>query len=126
MLVPAQRSTLEKMMKQQRGHRHKHIVQAVRTLICRRSLGQWILGAIGRSGQKPLQKKENTRWTTLSYTSGHKEVSSVCSRKFHVRDAVAVNTSQKTADETGQPSVLKHREDPGMIDDGKGSRKVRQ
>ena len=71
-------------------------------------------------------KKETTRWTTLSHTSGHKELSSVCSREFQVRDAVPVNTSQEAAEKTGQPSVLEHREDPGVIDTGIGSSKVSQ
>ena len=35
-----------------------------------------------------IAKKESTRWTTLSYTSSHKELSSVSSREFHVRDTV--------------------------------------
>ena len=73
-----------------------------------------------------IAKKETTRWTTLSYTSSHKELSSVSSREFHVRDAVAINTSQEAADKTGQLSVLEHREDPGMIDTGIGGSKVSQ
>ena len=71
-------------------------------------------------------KKETTRWTTLSYTSGHKELSSVCSREFHVRDAVLVNTSQEATETGRQSSVLEHREDPGMIDTGIGSGIVSQ
>ena len=35
-------------------------------------------------------KKETTRRTTLSYSSGHEELSPFCSRKFHVCDAVLV------------------------------------
>ena len=71
-------------------------------------------------------KKETTRWTTLSYTSGQKELSSVCSREFHVRGAVAVNTSQEAAEKPGQSSVLEHRDDPEVIDTGIGSSKVSQ
>ena len=69
-------------------------------------------------------KKETTRWTTLSYTSGHQELSSFCSREFHVRGAV-INTSQEAANKTGQLSVLEHREDPGMIDIGIAERTQR-
>ena len=57
MLAPAQTSTLEKMMKQRRDRQRKHIVHAARTPNCRRSLGSLILGAIGKSGQRPLQKE---------------------------------------------------------------------
>ena len=71
-------------------------------------------------------KKETTRWTTLSYTSGHKEFSSVCSREFHVHDAVAVNTLQEATEKAGQSSVLDHREDAGVIDTGIASSKVSQ
>ena len=49
-----------------------------------------------------------------------------CSREFHVRDAVAVNTSEAAADKTGQTSVLKHREDPGVIDTLKYSGEANQ
>ena len=70
--------------------------------------------------------KETTRWTTLSYTSGHKELSSICSREFHVCDSVPVNTSQEATEKGGQSSVLDHREDPGVIDTGIGGSKVSQ
>ena len=49
------------MMKQQRDHRRKHIVQAARTLNYRRSLQQLILGAIGKSNQIPLQKESHSQ-----------------------------------------------------------------
>ena len=48
-------------------------------------------------------KKETTRRTTLSSSSGHKELSSFCSRKFHVCDAVSVNISQKRQRKAGNP-----------------------
>ena len=38
-------------------------------------------------------KKETTRWTTLSHTSGQKELSPSCSREFHMRGTVVVNSS---------------------------------
>ena len=38
-------------------------------------------------------KKETTRWTALSYSSCHQELSSFCSCKFHVCDAVLANAS---------------------------------
>ena len=71
-------------------------------------------------------KKETTRWTALSHTPGHKKLSPGCSREFHVRGAVAANTSQEAADKTGQLSVLEHGEDPGVIDTGIGNSKVCQ
>ena len=43
-----------------------------------------------------------------------------------MRGAVAVNTPQEAADNTGQLSVLEHREDPGVIDTGIGSSKICQ
>ena len=33
-------------------------------------------------------KKKAARWTALSYTPGHEELSPSCSGEFHVRDAV--------------------------------------
>ena len=71
-------------------------------------------------------KKETTRRTALSYTSGHRELSSVCFRELHVRGTVVVNTSQEGTEKAGQSSVLGHREDPGMIDAGIGSSEVCQ
>ena len=71
-------------------------------------------------------EKETTRGTTLSYSSGHKELSPFCSREFHVRSVVVINTSQEATEKTGQPSALKHREDPGVIDTGISSSKVNQ
>ena len=68
-------------------------------------------------------KKETTRKSTLSYSSGHKQF---CSCKFHVCDAVFVNTSQEATEEARQPNVLKHREDPGVIDTGICSGEVSQ
>ena len=63
-------------------------------------------------------KKETTCRTTLSYSSNHMELSPFCSRKFHVCDAVYMNTSQEAPEKTKQPSVLKHREDPVVIEIG--------
>ena len=71
-------------------------------------------------------KKKATRWTTLSYSPGHKELSPGCSREFHVSDAVPINTSQEAADKIRQFSLLDHGEDPGVIDAGLGGSKVRQ
>ena len=79
-----------------------------------------------KDGIERYCKYEAARRTTLPDTPGHKELSSVGSREFHVRDAVAVYTSQGAADRTGQPSVLEHKEDPGVVDAGVGSGKVRQ
>ena len=62
----------------------------------------------------------------LTYTLGHEELSSGCSREFHVRGSVVINTSQQAADTNRSFSSLDHREDPGMIDAGIGSSRVRQ
>ena len=106
---------------QQQGRQHKHIgFQAV-----------WVpwdnsLLEPSEDSFKSHRKKESTRQTTPSHTCGHKELSSGGSREFHVRDAVAANTTQEAADEPGQLSVLKYREDPGVIDTGISSSKVCQ
>ena len=71
-------------------------------------------------GSKAIAKKETTRRTTLSYSSGHEELPSFFSREFHVCDAVPVNTSQETTEKGWQSSVLELREDPGVIDTGIG------
>ena len=60
-------------------------------------------------GSKAIAKKEPIRRTTLSYSSGHQELSSFCSRKFNVCDAVPVHdTPQEAAEKAGQSSVLEH------------------
>ena len=41
-------------------------------------------------------------------------------------DAVFMNTSQEATEKVGKPSVLKHREDPGVLDTGISSGKVSQ
>ena len=71
-------------------------------------------------------KKKATRRTASSYTSGHQELSPFCSHKFLVRDAVPANTSQEATEKARQPSVLKHREDPGVIDTGTCGGKISQ
>ena len=69
-------------------------------------------------------KQKTARWTALSYTSGHKELSPSCSCEFHVRGAVDINTSQEATDKIRQFCFLEHGEDPGVIDAGIGSSKV--
>ena len=71
-------------------------------------------------------KKKAARRTALSYTPGNKELSPGCSREFHVRGTVVVNTSQESADKIRQFRLLDHGKDPGVIDAGIGGSKVRQ
>ena len=71
-------------------------------------------------------KKKTARWTALSYSSGHKKLSPSCSREFHVRGAVFMNTSREAADKIRQFCLLIHGEDPGVIDAEIGGSKVRQ
>ena len=71
-------------------------------------------------------KKKAARWTALSYTPGHEELSPSCSGEFHVRDAVVINTSHEAADKLRQFCFLNNGEDPGVIDAGIGGSKVRQ
>ena len=71
-------------------------------------------------------KKKAARWTALSYTSGHKEVSPSCSRDFHVLGAVVKNTSQDAADNIKQFCLLNHGKDSRVIDAGIGGSKFRQ
>ena len=74
---------------------------------------------------RPLQKG-NHSLDSLVLQPGHKELSQGRPREFHVRDAVAVNTSQEAADKTRQLCVLEHGEDPGVMDAGIGSSKLCQ
>ena len=60
-------------------------------------------------GSKAIAKKETTRRRTLSYSSGHKELSSFCSREFYVCDVVAVNTSQEAKIRATQCSRAQRR-----------------
>ena len=65
-------------MKQRRDRQRECIVQAARIPGCRGSLGS-----------KAIAKKE---------TAGQKELSSFCSREFHVCDAVLVNISKEATE----------------------------
>ena len=98
----------EKRVMQQRDRQRKRNEQVAKTPSCPGSLGKLTLGAIGRLGQRPLhqKKKETTRRTSLSYSSGHKELSSFCSREFHVCDDVPVNSSQEATEKAKQSSAL--------------------
>ena len=62
------------------------------------------------------RKQEPSRWTSLSNSSGHEELSSSRSCKFHMRGSVVVNPSQETTDELWQFSFLKFSKDPRVVD----------
>ena len=62
------------------------------------------------------RKQEAARRTALSHAPGHDELSSGHSCKFHVRGAVAVDSSKETADELGQLCSFQYMQDPGVID----------
>ena len=62
----------------------------------------------------------------MPHTPGHEELSSSPSCKFYVCSTIAVNHSQKTANELWQLCLLKHMENPGMIDAGICGGKIRQ
>ena len=115
-----------KRMKQQRDHHRKRAEQAAENSKLSGFLGIIDSRSHWKIGSKAIAKKETTRRTTLSYSSGHKELASFCSREFHVHDAVHVNTSQEATEKAGQSSVLDHREDPRVIDNGTGSGKLSQ
>ena len=72
------------------------------------------------------RKQEAARRTALSHAPGHDELSSGHSCKFHVRGAVAVDSSKETANELGQLCSFQYMEDPGVIDIGICSGKIWQ
>ena len=76
---------------------------------------------------KAIAWKKPLEGQPFRYSSGHKEVSSFCTRKVHVCDAVPLlKTSQESTWKAKQSSVHKHREYPGVIVTGICSGKVNQ
>ena len=70
--------------------------------------------------------KKAARKTALFYNSGHKELSSSCSLEFHVRGAVAINTTPEAINKNRQFCLLDDGEDPGVIDAGICSSRICQ
>ena len=64
-------------------------------------------------GGESHRKQEAARWTSLSNSLGHEELSTSRSCKFHMRGAVVICLSQETADELRHFSSLEY---PGMFD----------
>ena len=96
----------------------------------RKSRPAGFLGMIASWSQRKMaveshRKQETARWTSLPDTSGHDELSSGHSCKFHMCNAIRVDPCQETADELGQFSFLEHMEDPRVIDAGMRSSKIR-
>ena len=71
-------------------------------------------------------KHEAARGTALSHAPGHGELSSSLSCKFNLCSTVAENHAQEPTNELRQLCLLKYVDDPGMVDAGVGSGKIRQ
>ena len=71
-------------------------------------------------------KQEATRKTPLPDASGHEELSFILSCKYHVSSTIAANHPQKTTNELGELCLLKHMENPAMIDAGIRGGKIGQ
>ena len=79
------------MKKQYRDHRRKHIVQNSKKNVDVPWDNRFLEPSENRV--KSHCKQKATRRTALSYSACHQELSSFCSRKFHMCNTVPVNAS---------------------------------
>ena len=63
-------------------------------------------------------KQKAARRTALSCSSCHQELSSFCSRKLYMCNAVLIYVSWEALEKIRQTSMFKDRENPGVIDTG--------
>ena len=77
-------------------------------------------------GSNAIANREAARKTALPHAPGHEEWSSSPSCKFYVCSTIAVDHSQKPANEFWQFRHLKYMENPRVIDAGICGGKIRQ
>ena len=113
------KSIFEKMTKQRRDRQRKYIVQDARTSNCRHSLGLLILGVIGTSGQRSLQKESHLQDSIVALVWSSRIVLFL---PPHMCNAVPVNF---TKSDKGSRAIL-CREDPRVVNTGIRSGKISQ